>query len=250
MRLGGAAPVSLALAAGVALVTTGCESTQDKSARIAAELGPVQREQGLKITERSRDVKVVDATLLSDSVGTAVVVEVHNGSDKDLIDVPIAIDVLDAKGESVYRNDIPGIDPALAAVPFIPAGGTVEWVNDQVLAAGRPAKVDAVVGAGEKTFSGQQPKIAVSPPTLEGDPYTGVSAGGEVENESGEDLQRVLLYGVARKGDRIVAAGRGAIEHFKAGGKPQPYHIYFIGDPRDADIEVIEFPSLPGQEQP
>lgn len=250
MRLSGAAPVTLVLAAGVALVSAGCESTQDKSARIAAELGPVQQEKGLKITERSKDVKVLGETLLAEGEGTAVVVEVRNESDKDLIEVPIAIDVLDAEGKSVYRNDIPGIDPALAAVPFIPAGGVVDWVNDQVLAVGKPAAVKAVVGASEKTFSGSQPQITVTAPKLEGDPFTGVSASGDVENESGEDLQRVLLYGVARKGDRIVAAGRSAIEHFKAGGKPQPYHIYFIGDPRGADVTVTEFPSLPGQEQP
>jgi len=252
MRRGGVRPVTLFLAASVVLVTTttGCESTQDKSAKIAAELGPVKQEEGLKITKRSTDVKVVGTTLLTDNSGTAVVVEVHNESDKDLIEVPLAIDVLDAKGNSVYRNDIPGIDPALAAVPFIAAGGTVDWVDDQVLATGKPAQVKAVVGASDKTFSGPQPKITVSPPKLEGDPYTGVSAAGEVKNESGEDLQRILLYGVAKKGNQIVAAGRGAIEHFKAGGKPLAYHIYFIGDPHGAELTVTEFPSLPGQEQP
>src|SRR5262249_32671106 len=130
MRRIGAARATLILAAGVVLVTTttGCESTQDKSAKIASELGPVQQEEGLKITKRSSDLKVVNTTLLSDNAGTAVVVEVHNESDKDLIEVPIAVDVLDVKGKSVYKNDVPGIDPALAAVPFIPAGGTVDWV--------------------------------------------------------------------------------------------------------------------------
>ena len=45
----------LALAlAGVALVATGCQSTQDKSAKIAAELGPVKQEKGLKITKREQ----------------------------------------------------------------------------------------------------------------------------------------------------------------------------------------------------
>jgi hypothetical protein len=210
----------------------------------------VKQEQGLKITERSKDVKVLGTTLLAEKEGTAVVVEVRNESEKDLIEVPIAIDVVDAKGKSIYRNNIPGIDPALAAVPFIPAGGVVDWVNDQVLAVGKPVAAKAIVGASDRSFSGEQPKITVSAPKLEGDPFTGVSASGEVENESGEDLQRVLLYGVARKGDRIVAAGRGAIEHFKTGGKPQPYHIFFIGDPRGADLTVTEFPSLPGQRQP
>lgn len=242
-------PLPLAIAlAGVALVVTGCESTQDKSAKIAAELGPVKQEKGLKIAEQSKNVEVVSSTMLTDQNGAAVVVRLRNRSNQNLIGVPIAIDVLDAKGESVYRNDIPGIEPALAAVPFIAAGGEVDWVHDQILAAGTPAKVEVKVGEGGEPFSGEQPRISVSDPKLEGDPYSGVLAGGNVENQSDEDVERLLLYAVATKGGKIVAAGRGAIEPLKAKPKPVPYNIYFIGDPSGADVEITQFPSIPGFE--
>jgi hypothetical protein len=234
--------------AGVALVVTGCESTQDKSAKIAAELGPVKQEKGLKISKQSKDVEVLSSTLLTDQNGSAVVVRLRNRSNQDLVGVPIAIDVLDAKGKSVYRNDIPGIEPALAAVPFIPAGGEAEWVHDQILATGKPAKVEVKVGEGGEPFNDAQPKVSVSDPKLEGDPYSGLLAGGNVENESGEDLERLLLYAVASKGGKIVAAGRGAIEPFKAKPKPFPYNIYFIGDPSGAEVKVSQFPTLPGYE--
>jgi hypothetical protein len=240
-------PVSLALA-GVALVSTGCESTQDKSAKISAELGPVKQEKGLKISKQSRDVELVSSTLLSDQNGSAVVVRLRNRSNENLVGVPIAIDVLDAKGKSVYRNDIPGIEPALAAVPFIPAGSEVEWVHDQILATGKPARVEVKVGEGGEPFKGEQPQVSVSEPKLEGDPYSGVLAGGNVENQSGEDLERLLLYAVATRGGAVVAAGRGAIEPFKAKPKPIPYNIYFIGDPKGAEVKVTQFPSLPGFE--
>jgi hypothetical protein len=234
--------------AGVALVVTGCESTQDKSARIAAELGPVQQEKGLKITKLSKEVEVVSTTLLTDQAGSAVVVRLRNESSDDLVGVPIAIDILDAKGKSVYENSIPGIEPALAAVPFIPAGGETEWVHDQILATGKPAKVEVKVGAGGEPFSGEQPQISIGDPKLEGDPYSGVLAGGDVINESGEDLERLLLYAVATQSGKVVAAGRGAIEPFKAKPKPFPYNIYFIGDPRHAEVTIAQFPSLPGFE--
>jgi len=241
-------PLPLAVAlAGVALVVTGCESTQDKSAKIAAELGPVAQEKGLRIGERSKDVEVLDTTLLSDANGSAVVVELHNDSDRNLANVPILIDVLDAKGKSVYRNDAPGIEPALAAVPFIPAGGDVDWVHDQVLAIGKPAKVEVTVGAGGEAVSGEQPEVSVSAPKLEGDPYTGVAAGGDVTNESGEDIERLLLYAVARKEGRIVAAGRGAIEPLKDKPKPVAYNVFFIGDPKGAQVTVSEFPTQAGR---
>ena len=242
-------PLPLAVAlAGVALVVTGCESTQDKSAKIAAELGPVKQEKGLKIAKRSKDVEVVSSTLLSDQNGSAVVVRVRNRSDRALVGVPIGIDVLDAKGKSVYRNDIPGIEPALAAIPFIPAGGETEWVHDQVLATGKPARVEVKVGEGGEPFDGEVPEVAVSEPQIEGDPYSGLLAGGNVENESGEDLERLLLYAVATRGGKVVAAGRGAIEPLKSKPKPVPYNIYFIGDPNRADVEVAQFPSIPGSE--
>lgn len=238
-------PFAVALA-GIALVAGGCESTQDKSAKIAAELGPVAQEEGLRIKERSRDVRVVSTTLLSDANGSAVAVELHNDSSRDLAGVPILIDVLDARGKSVYRNDIPGIEPALAAVPWIPAGGDVTWVHDQVLAVGKPAEVKATVGAGGEEVSGEVPAVAVSEPTLEGDPYTGVAAAGEVVNESGEDIERLLLYAVARRGDKIVAAGRGAIEPLKDKPKPVHYSVFFIGDPTGAEVTVAEFPTTGG----
>ena len=105
------------------------------------------------------------------------------------------------------------------------------------------------VGAGGETVSGEPPEVSVSEPKLEGDPYTGVAAGGEVVNESGEDIERVLLYAVARKGGKLVAAGRGAIEPLKDKPKPVPYNIYFIGDPKGAEVTVTQFPTLPGFEE-
>ena len=247
IRIARALPLSLVLA-GVALVATGCESTQDKSAKIAAELGPVAVEKGLHISKQSRDIRVTSTTLLSDANGSAVVVELHNDSERDLAEVPLLIDVLDAKGRSVYRNDIPGIEQALASVPFIPAEGDAIWVHDQILATGKPASVKAKVGAGGVAFSGRPPVVSVTEPKLESDPYTGVAAGGEVVNDSGEDLERLLLYAVARRGGRIVAAGRGAIEPLKDKPKPVPYNIYFIGDPRGADLTVTQLPILPDRE--
>lgn len=242
-------PLAVALA-GVALVSSGCwESTQEKSEKIAAELGPVKQEQGLKISKPSKDVKAVSTTLLSDAEGAAVVVEVRNGSNRDLANVPILIDVRDAKGRSVYSNDLPGLESALTSIPYVEAGEEATWVNDQVLATGKPKSVEVTVGEGGIPFTAEVPEFTVSDPKIEGDPYSGVVAGGNAENKSGGKLDRLLLYAVARQGDEVVAAGRGAIEKIKPEPKPLPYNIYFIGDPRGADLEMTWFPTLPGVEQ-
>ncbi|HEX6781638.1 MAG TPA: hypothetical protein VF125_06355 [Solirubrobacterales bacterium] len=241
-------PVAMALA-GVALVATGCQSTQSKSAQIGEELGPVEQEVGLKISKPSKEVKVVSTELLSDANGSAVVVAVRNTSGRDLADVPILIDVRDAKGKSVYSNDIPGLEPALTSIPYVEAGKEATWVNDQVLTAAEPKSVKVTVGEGGTAVTAEVPDFAVSAPKLEGDPYSGVVAGGNVENESGETIDRVLIYAIARKGDEVIAAGRGAIEKVKPEPKPLPYNVYFIGDPRGAEVEIASFPTLPGVDQ-
>jgi hypothetical protein len=238
----------VAALAGFALLAAGCQSTQQKSEQIAAELGPVVEEKGLKIEKPSRDVEVVSTTVLSEAEGSAVVVEVRNESGRNLAGVPIAIDVRDANGRSVYRNDLAGLEPALTSIPYVEAREEATWVHDQVLATGKPESVEVTVGEGGTPYAGEVPELKVTGPKLEGDPYSGALAGGNVENGSGSQLERVLLYAVARKGGRVVAAGRGAIEKIKPEPKPLPYNIYFIGDPRGAEVEVTSFPSLPGAE--
>ncbi|HEY5943082.1 MAG TPA: hypothetical protein VIT89_09505 [Solirubrobacterales bacterium] len=240
-------PPAVALAV-IALVTSGCQSTQSKSAEIGSELGPVKQEKGLKISQKSKDVKVVSTALLSDEAGSAVVVVVRNQSNRDLANVPIAIDVLDASGKSVYGNDLPGLEPALTSIPYVAAGEEATWVHDQVLASGKPKSVKVIVGEGGTPFSGGIPEFTISEPKLDGDPYSGVVAGGNVENKSGGKVDRLLIYAVARQGDEVLAAGRGAIERIKSEPKPLPYNVYFIGDPGGGDVEVTAFPTLPGVE--
>jgi hypothetical protein len=241
----------LALAGSVvlALGLCACQSTQNRSAELEEEGGKtLLAASGVKIDKESKDVKVVATRILTDENGSAVVVSLHNEADRNLVDVPILIDVLDAQGKSLYRNDIPGIEPALAAIPFIPANGDVDWVNDQVLVSGKPNSVKVKVGADAAPYSGEIPRIEASPPKLEGDPVSGIEATGDVVNQSGEEQGRLLLYVVARKGGTVVAAGRGAIEHLKASQKTLHYDVFFIGDPRGAELELTAFPALPGSE--
>lgn len=237
------------LAGGLALLAlaslTACQSTQSRSSELEAEGSKVLLESsGLKVTRANPEVRVVSTTLLTEPEASAVVVEVHNDSGANLVDVPVALDVLDGKGHSVYRNDAPGLEQALVAIPYIPAGGDALWINDQILASGRPASARVRVGVSSNTFSGELPDIEVSPPTVE----AGRIASGHVVNRTGEDQNRLLLYAVARRGSEIVAAGRGAFEHLKPETKELPYHVYFVGDPSGARVTITQYPTLHGAE--
>jgi hypothetical protein len=237
----------LALSALSVALLAACQSTQDRSAELEAQSSTtLLAEKGLTIEKESKDVKVTSTAVLSGDEGNAVVVDLHNDSAKNLTGVPILIEVKSTNGKPFYKNDIPGIEPALAAVPYIPAHGDAEWVNDQVLGVGKPASVKVKVGESDSSYSGPMPDVDVSEPSLEGDPVSGISAVGTVVNKTGEDQGRLLLYAVARRGDRVVAAGRGAIEHLKPETKKLKYQIFFIGDPKGAQLTLSSYPALPG----
>jgi hypothetical protein len=245
-------PVAAAALALLAIAgLSACQSTKDKSAELEAQGGTqLLSEEGLQIKHRNPDVKVTSTAVLSGSEGSnAVVVDLHNDSGEDLTEVPILIEVTNAKGKPFYANDIPGIEPALAAVPYIPAHGDAEWVNDQVLGVGKPKSVKVTVGTGGGTYSGEIPDIEVSQPQLKGDPVSGISASGDVVNKTGEDQRRLLIYVVARKGDEVIAAGRGAIEHLKPDRKKLKYTVFFVGDPSGGELRLSEFPALSKAEQ-
>jgi hypothetical protein len=227
----------------LALVIAGCESTQDKSARLerlAASKGETGK--GLVVRERSRDVRPLRTSALQDANGTAVVVELRNRSERALARIPLALQVRGRDRSVLYANDVAGLDESLVSVPSIAAGGRLLWVNDQVTAAERPDRVRATVGANARPVE-RLPRIDVRGVRLQGDPVSGVAAVGKVTNRSEVEQRRLVVFAVARKGGKVVAAGRAIINRVRP-GKSAPFQAFFIGDPRGAQLEVAAPPIL------
>jgi hypothetical protein len=228
---------------GAALAVSACQSSQAKNKVLAAKGHTIlKQEKGLQITKTSNVVKVLGTSVLSDANGAAVVVTLRNDSTQALENVPLEIDVRDAKGKTVFKNTTPGLDPTLTSVPVMQPGQTVDWVNDQILASGTPKSVDAKVGVSQQTLPPSAPQIEVSPAKLHNDPVSGVEAEGTVTNNSSVQQNGLTLFAVARKGGKVVAAGRGGIKVIAPNGD-RPYHIFFIGDPKGAQITVTAPPS-------
>ncbi|MBA3299736.1 MAG: hypothetical protein H0U24_06600, partial [Thermoleophilaceae bacterium] len=134
------------------------------------------------------------------------------------------------------------LEPSLVGVPVLPAGASLTWVNDQVLGEGKAKSVKAKVGKDSGGAPAKLPRIDVGRPSLKRDPTSGLAAEGTITNRS-DLLQRELtLFAVARKGRRVVAAGRGQVERLKA-GKTARYQIFFIGNPSGARIEIAAPPT-------
>jgi hypothetical protein len=234
------------LAAGLAVSLAACESSQDRSAELAKHGQTVLKEApGLKLGGTSSSVKVVGSTVVGDSKGYAVVVTLQNTGTQPIADLPIAIDVLDSKGKKVFTNTTPGLQTSLQSMPVLEPGPPQDWVNDQILATGKPAKVKVKVGSSSKqvTQTTDPKALDVSPAKLSTQSAIGPEANGTLTNKSSAEQDQVLLYAVARKGGKVVGAGRGGVKKVKTGGKPANYHIFFKGDPSGADLTVTAFPN-------
>jgi hypothetical protein len=215
----------------------GCQSTQDKSSKLAAQGKGLLTEHGVAVARRTKDVKVLSTAVIRDQNGTAAVVKLRNVSSHTLWNLPIAIDVRGAHGRSVFRNDAPGLEPTLAHVPLLRPGETVSWVNDQIEAADTAHSVKATVGAGGTIAASRLPRIVLSSRGLRDDPVSGFAVVGSADNRSKVDLRKVVVFAVARRHGRVVAAGKGQIARLKA-GKKVPFQAFLIGDPRGAGIEL------------
>jgi hypothetical protein len=235
----------LLAAAALAVGVSACESSQDRSAELAKQGGnAIKSEKGLQLGGHNSAVKVMASTVLTDKNGSAVVVTLQNTGSTTLTDLPIAIEVLDAKGKKVFTNTTPGLQRALQTVPDLPPGKPVDWVNDQVFPTAKPKSVKVTVGSSTKTTAVDPTALTVSKATIANDPVSGIEANGTLTNTTGSEQDQVLLFAVARKGGKVVAAGRGGVKRVKPqGDKPAHYHVFFIGDPRGASLSVAAYPN-------
>jgi ribosomal protein S11 len=239
----------------VILSLSGClgvETTPEKSARAAAKAKTaVTSQKGLDIGAANAQVKVEGSALVQDPNGVAAVVRLKNTGSTQ-VTLPIAITVADAKGKKLYANDTPGLDPSLTSLPILKAGEEVDWVNNQILVAGKASKVAAVVGAAKAKAPGALPKIALAG-LAAGRDADGFYAKGTIRNESAIPQKRIVITCVARDGAKVAAAGRAVIDSLapaKSLKKPTTFTVFFIGDPRQAKLDCAAPPTVLGQEGP
>jgi hypothetical protein len=241
--------VALALAA---LALTGCETTAQKSAKLeraakqqALRAGARPVERGLSITHPSTKIALGTSTVLASAEGAAAIVTLHNLSGQTLREIPIEITVKDAKGATVYTNDIPGLSTALVSVPLLMAHGTATWIDDQIQpSGGTPASVSVKLGEGRPS-TGAIPKLSVAGAHLFDDPASGPSAEGTVANHSSVTQQELVVYGLAVRAGKVIAAGRALLPQSPAQSSTH-FQLYFIGDPRHAQLHFAVPPTTLG----
>ena len=238
---------ALALA-GLAL--TGCETTQEKSARLeraalhragASPLGS----SGLKIARASTDVTVLASSVVHSREGTAVAITLRNRSATAQREVPLLVTVRGAGGATLSSNSTPGLARSLVCAGYVPAHGQTSWVDDQVQVSATPTSVTAEVGEG-KAATGTAPRIVIGAHHLGEEPGGIAFVQGALSNRSAITQRELVVYALASKGGRIVAAGR-AVLPVLAGGASSSFQIFLVGSgARGAALQLSAPPSTLG----
>jgi hypothetical protein len=223
-----------------AVAVAGCESSQAKSARLAKAPRASSNEKGVKVTKQNPDVQVVSTAVVSDQYGTAAVVELRSQARSPQADLPISI-VVKGHGKRLFANDSPGLADTLTHVPLLLPAQHVWWVHDQVSAVGGTS-VEAKVGSSGAKPPARLPRLVASDLKLQQDP-DGAYTAGRLRNDSAVTQLELIVYGVAEKGGKVVAAGRAGIDRLK-GHAAKQFKVFWIGRPQGATVHLFAPPTV------
>jgi len=233
------------------LALTACDSTAEQSARRAQAAPKLDRQAGLRVGRENREIRVGRTVVLNDRRNdrTAAVVTLRNTGPRTQLQVPLAITVTDRRGKVVFRNDLPGLTADLTSAPVVEAGDQLAWVNDQIVNARGARRVRARVGesprraAGAAAAAAPLPRITLRRVRLRRDAIEqAYTATGRVVNRSRIVQRRLVVFGVARRRGRIVAAGRAVIPTLNPGAKGVAFTIFFVGNPKGAELDLTAPP--------
>jgi hypothetical protein len=219
-------------------VLCGCQSTQERSAELRrAAKHDALTTQGVSVSKENPSVRVLRSTIVRSSSGTAVVVALRNTSSHALENAPIEVTLRDGHGSALYQNNGSGLEPSLTSVSLLEPGQETIWIDDQVTASGTPASATALVGEATTT-STSIPELSIAGTHLSTEAGAEATLSGGVTNHSQTAQQNLVVYAVARRVGKIVAAGRAVLPEVPAAGTNVSFQIYFVGDPSGAQIQT------------
>ena len=237
-------PAAAAFAAGlIVLGASGCETTQQQSAKIARTLGHQSAIAGTtRLGAANRDVRIEQEVLLTAAGQSAVALKLTNTSTRTQTDFPVLIEVLDAKGSAVYRNNTSGIEPSIQQFALLAPHATAWWVDNEVLASGGvPKTATGQLGAATAPAPGAVPSITTEAVSAS-DSFPGPHVSVTVRNRSTIAQRQLPVYAVARRGGRVVGAGRGIIPSLAPGAGAQ-VQVPMVGSVSESTISLTVPPT-------
>jgi hypothetical protein len=243
------------------LLMSGCESTESESARLGREGAKLVAAAGTVGLGRANQMVHVGQVALVQSEGrTAAAVQLTDTGSVGQTNVPVLIDVMDAKGASVYRNNTQGIEPSLQEIALLRPHRPTWWVDDQVLVSGIASSTHVRVGAAKSTPSDASAGGVASAGASAANAGADVQASvvglgsnvggpyldGTVVNRTGVAQHNMPVFAVALRGGRVVGAGRALVPSLAASGSARSasFRIYLVGSTAGAHIELSPVPEV------
>ena len=120
------------------------------------------------------------------------------------------------------------------------------WVNNQITATAHPGQVQARVGAAKAQGARAAAELRLSGVALQSDSGS-VFAKGTIVNRSKVVQKRLTIFCVARKGAKVVAAGRGILDP-PAGRRRQAHELHHLlhRQPEGREAQLLSAPDRPG----
>jgi hypothetical protein len=231
------------IAVSVAVLCTGCVSTQTVAARARLVNARIRASEGVVLVTRANPAVSVGTPVVIHGRGglSAIVVSVHNPSRRALTDLPISVAVRTRSGRVVYLNASTSADYFQSHIASIGPGAATTWV----LTTGRRlprGRVLATVGfpALRTPVAGALPRIAASS-RVRGS--LGAEVTVSITSDSSIPQYDLPVYAVAVRGGRYVAAGQAAVAHLGTNGTATA-SVPLIGDSRGASLTLLVAPTI------
>jgi hypothetical protein len=234
---------ALAATAPLAVLLSGCVSTQTVAARARlVDARTLASQTATEVTQANPSVSVEVPVVIRTPGAAAVVVTVHNDSARQLTDLPISVGVRTPSGRTTYLNRSTTLDYFDSHIAAIRPEASTEWVfTTGAIPRGRAF---AAVGVSQlhPTLGRSLPSVAVSVRR------TLLRTGGvilevSVRNRSAIPQYDLPVYGIALRGGRAVAAGWASVTHVGTRGTTTST-LALLGSSHYDSLSLIASPTI------
>jgi hypothetical protein len=220
----------------LALATSGCESTEEQSARIGREGSKsVGSSATLAVGASNTTVRVSHVTLLQSAGRSAVALQLSSTANLPERNVPVVVSVLGSNGKVLYSNNVSGLEPSLQQMPLLSPHQSAWWVDDQVLTNQSGGRVQVHIGGGPGHQRTALPTISTSEVHLGTQDGLSVLSGNLV-NHAKLSESKVPVFAVTLRDGQVTAAGRALVATLPPGSTP--FQIFLVGNPASSTIQI------------
>jgi hypothetical protein len=237
---------AFAATAPVAVLLTGCVSTQTVASRARlVDARIIASQKATEVTQENPSVSVESPVVIRTETGEAIAVAVRNDTPRQLTDLPISVGVRAASGRATYLNSSTTLDYFRSHIAAVGPDATTEWVFTVPTASPLPpGRAFARVGLPQlhPTLGRALPSVAVALRERN------LATGGlilklSVLNRSVVPQYDVPVYAVALRNGRDVAAGETAIAHLGTHGTATTY-LELLGSSHYDSVRLIASPTI------